>query len=147
MKPATKILFGVLYPLSIAAGQVLDDVAKKTFEKVCGTCHETEVVTSQRHTRREWQSVTDDMPTRGAEGTPDELHDLQTWLARHYGKVRINNLTAVEIEKEMELSSSDAQSLVNYRLKLGHFKDFEALKAVPAVEASKLDRYKDSFVY
>ena len=147
MKTAIGILIGLLYPLSVAVGQVPDEVAEKAFEKVCGACHETEVVTAQRHTRREWQSVTDDMLTRGADGTPDELRDLQTWLARHYGKVRINDLTAAEIEKEMELSSADAETLVNYRLKHGRFKDFEALKVVPGVETSKLERYKDSFVY
>jgi hypothetical protein len=55
-----------------------------------------------------WQSVTDDILTRGADGTSDEPGDLQTWLARHYGKVRIRDLTAAEIEKEMELSSADS---------------------------------------
>lgn len=147
MKLAIGILIGVLCPHNAAAGQVTDEAAKKAFEKVCGVCHESEVVTSQIHTRREWQSITDDMLARGAEGTPEELHDLQTWLTRHYGKVRINDLTAAEIEKEMELSSAEAEALVNYRVKHGRFKDFDALKVVPGVETSKLERYKDSFVY
>lgn len=142
--------FGIILALLLpfcAAAQVPDDVARNAFEKVCGSCHDTETATELRHTRGEWQSITDEMVSRGADATPQEVAAVVTWLNRRYGKVRINELDADHLSLEMEITAGEASAIVSYREKHGRFKDFEAVKGVSGVDLAKLERYKSSFIY
>jgi hypothetical protein len=132
--------------LAAANGQSVDEAAGKTFEKTCGGCHDSSTATGERHTRREWKSVVDDMMSRGATGTDAELREIVGWLTRHYGNLRINQLSAHDLEQEMELTPGDAESIVAYRTKNGRIADFDALKKT-GVNSSKLEPYKDSIVY
>ena len=136
----------VLSLLFAASGQNADEAAGKTFEKTCSSCHDSSTATGERHTRREWKGVVEDMVSRGATGTDAELREVVGWLTRHYGNLRINQLSAHDLEQEMELTSGEAESIVAYRTKNGRVADFEALKKT-GVDSSKLEPYKDSIVY
>jgi hypothetical protein len=129
-----------------ASGQNADEAAGKTFEKACSSCHDSSTATGERHTRREWKGVVDDMVSRGAAGTDAELQQVVAWLTRHYGNLRINQLSAHDLEQEMELTPGEAESIVAYRTKNGRVADFDALKKT-GVDSSKLEPYKDSIVY
>ena len=128
------------------SGQASDEAAAKTFEKTCGNCHDVATATSEKHTRREWQGVVEDMASRGATATPDELRVIAAWLSRHCGNVRINQLNARDLQQEMELPATDAEAIVAYRTKNGRIENFEALKKT-GVDLAKLEPYKDSLVY
>ena len=144
-KSAITIALSVL-SLATASGQSADEAARKTFEKTCSGCHDSSTATGERHTRREWKGVVDDMASRGATATDAELREVVGWLARHYGNLRINQLSAQDLEQEMELSPAEAESIVAYRTKNGRIADFDALKKV-GVDSSKLEPYRDSIVY
>lgn len=146
MKSAIGIALCVLGLSFAASGQKAGDAAGATFERTCGNCHDSATATSERHTRREWQDIVDDMVSRGATGTPAELRDVVSWLAQHCGNVLINQLSAKELEGEMELTPGEAEAIVAYRTKHGRFEDFNALKKA-GVHSSKLEPYKDSIVY
>jgi competence protein ComEA len=146
MKSAIGVALCVL-SAGIAAGvQDPDQPAAKTFERTCGDCHDPSTATGQRHTRREWQGVVDDMASRGASGTGAEFREIVGWLTRHYGNVRINRLSARDLEQEMELKPGEAEAIVAYRTKYGRIENFDALKKA-GVDSSKLEPYKDSIVY
>lgn len=72
---ALGLILSLLLPFC-AVAQVPDDVARKAFEKVCGSCHDTEAATEMRHTRGEWQSITDEMVSRGADATSQEVESV-----------------------------------------------------------------------
>jgi hypothetical protein len=128
------------------SGQAADQAAGKTFERSCGNCHDPSTATSEKHTRREWQGIVEDMASRGATATPDELREIAAWLSRHNGNVRINQLSARDLEQEMELPHADAEAIVAYRTKNGRIENFETLKKA-GVDPSKLEPYKESIVY
>jgi hypothetical protein len=128
------------------AGQGAGEAAAKTFERTCGSCHDPATATGERHTRSEWKAVVDDMASRGATGTDAEFLEIVGWLTRHYGNVRINQLSARALEQEMELTHDDAEAIVAYRTKQGRIENFDALKKT-GVDSSKLEPYKDSIVY
>ena len=44
------------------------------------------MATTQRMTQAEWMGVVNDMVSRGAQGTQDELNNVVTYLATNYGK-------------------------------------------------------------
>jgi hypothetical protein len=150
MKSTIGILLCILSAAFIAggqdSGQAADQAAAKTFEKTCGNCHDPATATSERHTRRQWQGIVEDMASRGATATSDELQAIANWLSRHCGSVRINQLSAANLEEEMELPHADAEAIVAYRTKNGRIENFEALKKT-GVDPSKLEPYKDSIVY
>jgi cytochrome c5 len=54
-------------------------------ERVCGACHGTDVVASERHNKSEWQKVSDDMLARGADATDAEVKTIVEYLAKYFG--------------------------------------------------------------
>lgn len=60
--------------------------AKTLVEKTCGTgCHSAEVVTSQRMSATEWNSVVKNMVARGAQASDDEAKLIVEYLAKTLG--------------------------------------------------------------
>jgi cytochrome c5 len=58
---------------------------KEVTERVCGACHGTDVVASERHNKAEWQKVSDDMVARGADATDAEVKTIVEYLAKYFG--------------------------------------------------------------
>jgi competence protein ComEA len=119
--------------------QELPDAAgKEIVMKACANCHEIETVIGSRRTRLGWQQSVDDMISRGAEGSREEMDAVVAYLTTYFGKVNVNAATAQDLEKALGLSEQEAQVIVAYREKNSKIKDFEELKKVPGVSAEKL---------
>jgi putative heme-binding domain-containing protein len=56
------------------------------FQRVCTSCHSLAMATSQRMTRGEWARVINDMVSRGAQATQDELDNVVNYLTTNFGK-------------------------------------------------------------
>jgi alcohol dehydrogenase (cytochrome c) len=56
-----------------------------TFERMCSGCHEPQRVAGQRESRDGWTRIVNDMVTRGARGTPEEIEQVVTVLSDFYG--------------------------------------------------------------
>jgi alcohol dehydrogenase (cytochrome c) len=68
------------------AAQVREnDPRQATFERMCSTCHEPERVDTVRDSAAGWTRIVNDMVTRGAQGSPDDIRDVIAFLADHYG--------------------------------------------------------------
>src|SRR5215469_16357025 len=80
-------------------GQAADQGAGKTFERNCGNCHDPSTAASEKHTRRKWQGIVEDLAARGATATPDEMREIAGWLCRHCGNLHINQLSARDLNK------------------------------------------------
>src|SRR5262245_1126251 len=61
------------------------DPRQATFDRMCSTCHEVERVESVRESAAGWTRIVNDMVTRGAQGSPDEIREVVGYLAEHYG--------------------------------------------------------------
>jgi len=145
---------GLLLAAAAAAQSGLPDgPGKATVEKVCGGCHGFTVIAQNRADKEHWAGVVDDMVSRGAEGTDDELEQVVQYLAAHYGsdaprpKVNVNKASAEEMIKTLAISKEDAGAIVEYRAKNGNFKNLEAVKSVPGIDAKKLEEKKDSIEF
>lgn len=57
---------------------------KEVAERVCGSCHGTDVVASERHSKAEWQKISDDMVARGADATDVEVKTIVEYLAKYF---------------------------------------------------------------
>lgn len=91
-----------------------------------------------RRTKLGWRQNVDDMISRGAEGSEEDMDAVVAYLTAYFGKVNVNTATVQDLVKVLELSGKEAQAIVSYREKNTKIKDFEELKNVPGVSAEKL---------
>jgi competence protein ComEA len=125
--------------------QLPDAPGKASVEKICATCHEITEVIARRRTKIDWQQVVEDMVSRGAEGSEDDLAAVVSYLSSQFGKINVNAASVDEIQKSLGVSEKDARAIVAYREKNGKIQDFEQLLRVPGINVEKL-REKRSFI-
>lgn len=128
---------------------------KPLVERECGKCHGLENVVSARMSRERWSDLVDDMVSRGATGTDQEIDQIIDYLATNFGKtavnakpaatakINVNHAGAADLVSGLEISEQDASAIVRYREQNGNFKDLEELKKVPGIDAKRLDDKKD----
>jgi len=126
-------------PLSLAAQAELPEGAgRDTVKKICGNCHEIESVISSRHTKIGWQQVTDDMISRGADGSESEMAAVVAYLTTWFGKINVNTAPAEDLERMLGLSDKEARAILSYREHNGTIKSFDELEKVPGLGPDKL---------
>jgi len=135
-----------------AKAQNLPDGPGKTeLEKVCSACHGAEMVMGVKQDKAGWESTVDDMVSRGATGTDQELDAIVNYLATNMGKgdkpavdkINVNKASAHEIETGLQLTTQEAEAIVQYRTKNGDYKDWRDLEKVDGVDAKKIEAAKD----
>ncbi|HUA63668.1 MAG TPA: helix-hairpin-helix domain-containing protein [Verrucomicrobiae bacterium] len=146
---ATVVALGMLAFSAAAQSELPDAPGKEAVEKVCSNCHALAVITQNRGSQRHWEATVDDMVSRGAEATDEEIEQVVKYLVANFGpiKININKADAAEIVKALSFSNDEAKTIVDYRAKNGPFKDLDALKAVPHIDAKKLDANKESIEF
>jgi len=121
---------------------------KDVLQRMCSTCHGLDQVTAARYSKKFWGSVVDDMVSRGAEGSEQDVNLLIGYLSRNFGKpVNINTATAKEIETDLWFTPAETELVVKYRTDKGSFKSYEELQKVPGLRADLLDEQKKNIVF
>ena len=70
---------------TVAFGQALPDgKGKAEFQHICSNCHTTALATRTRHSADEWKSIVDEMVSRGAQGSDEELDDVVIYLSTNF---------------------------------------------------------------
>ena len=122
--------------------------AKETLVKMCSNCHALKQVVKKRYSKKFWETVVDDMVSRGAEGTEEETEAVVSYLTRHFGKpVKINEATAKEIQVGLSFNAADAESIVRYRTENGAFKSYEDVLKIKGLNAKVLDEQKKNIAF
>jgi competence ComEA-like helix-hairpin-helix protein len=153
MPPAgrTFLIAFALAAIAHAQSALPEAPAKKIVEKVCSACHDTGTATGERHTKAGWNAVIDAMANRGARATDQEFDAIAEYLTKYFGPVNVNQATAEEIAKALNIDPKQADAIVKYRTENGEFKDLDALKdalkKVPGIDASVIEDRKDRIVF
>ncbi len=146
MTLAAPFLIAALVPLA-QAQDLPEGKGKDLVEEVCGACHGTDLVSSRRATKEGWSYIVDDMVSRGASATNDQIAQINAYLAKNLGQVNVNKGPAAELASVLEISDDQAQAIVKYRTEHGDFKTVDDLKKVPGLETAGLDKKKDRVAY
>lgn len=78
----------ILYSVAAAQSSPIklpDGEGKKVTERVCSACHGIETVVTERHTKAEWQKVSEDMVARGADATDADVTAIVEYLTKNFG--------------------------------------------------------------
>ena len=139
-------LIFVMVLTGIAAAQTASkpDPAKAVLEKVCAKCHELDGILKTRNTKERWSSIVDEMVSRGAEATDEQIDLIVDYLAANYGRnVNINKVPAETITGALGISKDAAAAIVAHREKHGAFKTWDDLTKVPGIDVKALEAKKD----
>jgi competence protein ComEA len=103
-------------------------------------------------TKDRWAKVVDEMVSRGATGTDDEVDEVVDYLATHFGppnikKVNVNKADAAELTAVLGISAADANTILAYRKQNGSFKNWQDLAKVPGVDIKKIESELDRVEY
>jgi competence protein ComEA len=145
------ILFSSLAVLSQAPSAKAQDLppgaGKDITDQVCGACHGTDLVSARRATKEGWGYIVDDMVSRGASASDDQVKQIKDYLFKNFGQVNVNKAESAEIANVLEITPAQADAIVKYRADHGAYKSVDDLKKAPGLETAKLDTKKDRVVY
>jgi competence ComEA-like helix-hairpin-helix protein len=136
---------------------------KAIVARTCKNCHALKVVTSKRATKEQWSALVDQMVSRGADLSDDEIDVVIDYLAKNFalkgapaapaGKnflsqqdiesINVNQATANELAAVLHLPLEQSRALVAYRDAHGNFKSWHELASVPGVHARDIEAQKD----
>jgi competence protein ComEA len=131
-----------------------DGPGKGQFTRVCNGCHGLEVLNGMRMSEGGWAAVVDDMISRGAQASSDDIALITKYLAANFGpgnaagapesaRVHVNTASAKELVSGLGITDKDADAIVHYRETNGSFADLAALRKVPGLDLKKLEESKD----
>jgi competence protein ComEA len=121
---------------------------KDVVRRMCVNCHGPEQITTEKYTKKRWREVVDDMVSRGAEGSDEDVAAVVSYLSRNFGKpVNINTSTAKDIENGLSFSAAQSEALVRYRSANGPFKTYDDLLKVPGIDAKLLDEQRKNILF
>jgi competence ComEA-like helix-hairpin-helix protein len=132
-------------------------------QQKCSSCHALKVVTGKSASRQQWSTIVDQMITRGADVSDDEIDTLLDYLAKNFGpatgqtgaekghdrtgQVNVNIASASELAAALDLTVAESTSIVSYRERNGNFKEWRDLTKVPGIDAKKIESRKDRLVF
>ena len=99
----------------------------------------------KQFTRQEWELKVTEMLQEEPDVTREERAAIVAYLSANFkpgGKIYINKAVARDLQAALEITEREAAAIVRYRETQGDFKDFDALKNVPGLDASKLESRK-----
>ena len=146
MRLVAPFVIAACVPL-VQAQDLPEGKGKDLVDQVCGACHGTDLVSSRRATKEGWSYIVDDMVSRGASATNEQIAQINEYLAKNFGQVNVNKGAAADLQSVLEISQAQAEAIVKYRTEHGNFKSVDDLKKVPGLESAGLEKKKDRVAY
>ena len=139
----TVVIFGAANGADLPPGKGQEIVLR-----MCSQCHGLEAITAVKNSKKRWTDVVDDMVSKGAEGTDEEVEIVISYLSRNFGQpININAATASQIQAGLSFTAEEAELLVRYRTEKGSFKSYEDLVKIPGLNADLLDEQKKNILF
>lgn len=136
-----RVLCSLLLVISAATAadsELPDGKGKDVVESTCTDCHSLQRIKAQRLNEEGWNNTLRQMLENGASINPDDVKVIVKYLTKNFGpdkKVNINKAPASEIAAALQLTSAEADAIVQHRARHGNFKDLNELKTVSGLES------------
>jgi len=100
-----------------------DGAGKAIVQKMCVSCHSLKTVTANRATKEEWSDTVQQMVSRGAEGTDEEIATVIDYLAKNFPPVE-KGKTGAAASASASSGSMLTMSQENLDAMLRHWKQY-----------------------
>ena len=142
-----RLFFASLFVLSLIPAAKAQELpagkGKDVVENVCSACHGVDLFSSMRLRKGDWQDVVNSMKTRGADGTDADFKTIVDYLAKFLGdSVNVNKAAAKELAAELDITTQEAEAIVQHRKDKGDFKIFADLEKVAGLDIKKIEPLK-----
>jgi hypothetical protein len=125
-------------PATYPPGQGRDVVIR-----VCKDCHAVTDINRRREFRQRWAGIVDAMTAHGASFDDADFEAMVSYLSVTFGRpIRINTASAAVIAEALDVTDELAAAIVKHRTAHGPFKDWEAVVAVPGVDAKRIEEQR-----
>jgi competence protein ComEA len=137
---------------STARAQLPDGPGMDVTAKICGKCHEAELLKGYRQGTDGWTETISKMINAGAVGTDEQFEMVLDYLVKNFGPdapapIKINKATASELEPALEITAKESAAIVKYRTENGPFKSIDDLKKVPDLDFKKIETKRNRLVF
>jgi competence ComEA-like helix-hairpin-helix protein len=138
--------------IAAVQGQDLPDgKGKDLVEDRCSSCHGLDLLLAEHDSKAQWSQIVNEMVSRGATGSADELATIVDYLAANFGpevaKINVNTATAEELQSGLMLTAPEAAAIVQFRKDHGKIKDWTVLSKIQGVDSKKLESHKDRITF
>ena len=124
---------------------------KDLVEDRCSSCHGLDLLLAEHDSKAQWSQIVNEMVSRGATGSAEELATIVDYLAANFGpevaKINVNTAAAEDLQSSLLLSAPEAAAIVQYRKDHGKIKDWAALNKIPGLDSKKLESHKDRITF
>lgn len=132
--------------LTAADVELPDGKGKEIVQSTCTECHSTERIRVQHLDEEGWNGIIREMMETGASIDSDNIKVIVSYLTANFGpdsdkRVNVNTASASRIADVLQLTPSEADSIVEYRAKHGSFKSLNDLEKMPGL-ADKIQAKK-----
>ena len=134
-------------PAGSKASKFPEGPGKAALLKVCSDCHGPESAVAQFKTREEWSKTLDEMAANGAQATDDEWNQILEYVDKNYSLILVNKSDPKRLANQLDVPESTGDAILKYREEHGRIASLDDLKAIPMLDAAKLDAMRDRFVF
>ncbi len=140
-------LFFVLTAVLIAgawAQDLPDGKGKDLVEDRCSSCHGLDLLLAEHDSKAQWSQIVNEMVSRGATGSAEELATIVDYLATNFGpevaKINVNTAAVEEMQTSLKLTPQEAGAIVQYRKDHGKINDWATLSKIPGIDPKEARR-------
>jgi competence ComEA-like helix-hairpin-helix protein len=138
--------------IAAVQGQDLPDgKGKDLVEDRCSSCHGLDLLLAEHDSKAQWSQIVNEMVSRGATGSAEELATIVDYLAANFGpeaaKINVNSAAAEELQSGLMLTAPEAAAIVQFKKDHGKIKDWTVLSKIQGVDSKKLESHKDRITF
>jgi len=115
-------------------------------QAVCGRCHTTALFINETRSWDRWNDVFAAMTQRGASGTEEQLARVTSYFLENLTLVNVNTSPADELAWVLGVPDDVAEAIIARRERQP-FANIAELRAVPGVDAAKLEKRKSRILF
>jgi competence ComEA-like helix-hairpin-helix protein len=141
-------------PATADTNTLPDGAGKAIVQKQCVMCHSLSVVTTKRASHTEWTQVVNQMVSRGADLSDDEIDTVIEYLSSHYGPLDQKATPSTASSAGDQPSSSDpsappvaadatASPTATVNVNKASAQDLESSLGLAKAEAEAVVRYRE----
>jgi hypothetical protein len=148
----------LLFSASSSASDLPPGEGKAIVERTCVSCHALKVVTAKRASKEQWATLVDQMISRGADLSDDEIGIVVDYLGKNFGPTKepdgsekdhsqsgsVNTnkdtaslLTAIPLTGTSRISSNQFAPSMPYRNRNSSLKEWQDLSKLLGIDAGK----------
>ena len=133
--------------ISAEQGTLPDAPGRDVVERVCASCHGTDILTMMESSPAGWRETVDLMKQYGAMASDADWKTVSDYLVANLARLSVNKGSAEDLALVLGLTSEAGAKVAAYRDAQGGFKTIDDLKKAPDVNGARVDAVRARLIF